>query len=422
MSFIKDIIRDLARRIMDLILANTRVVMAVVLVICVSATIIIAINARGRVGMAAADEDVGEPGTTTEGEENDFDPLDIPELPMELNKYPEVNRLITDYYQALTKGDSTAASLFRVDLDELDKIRIEEMAKYIIAYEDIEVYTKPGLTEGSFMVYICHNARLREIDVLVPGMMTYYVMPDEDGRLVIRIMDVDDDVREYISVLNFQDNLVDLYNRVQAEFNDLLVNNIEVDEYLEYMKRRLSEDVGIILAQMRQPDISVDIFRDDPDRNSDNGNNGNVHAPTDVMWLARTTTVVNIRSSDSENAERIDRAIAGQEFTVLEQKLNGWSRIRYQRGEAFIKSEFLEIISEIGGAPQSASSVTTTGRVRVTSNGVRVRSSPNTNSDVLGSVQNGSRLDMVEQMTNGWTQVVYDNQVGYIRSDLVAVE
>ena len=35
-----------------------------------------------------------------------------------------------------------------------------------------------------------------------------------------------------------------------------------------------------------------------------------------------------------------------QEFTVLEQKENGWSKIEYEGKDAYIKSDYLEVISE----------------------------------------------------------------------------
>ena len=400
-------------------MANTRIVMPLILLICVVATVIIAINARGRAGQetdalieaeVVTDEIVDLPNL-----------FDIPELPFELNKYPQVNQLIRDYYDALTLGDSEAAAQIRIDLDELGMIRIEEMAKYIEHYEDIEIYTKDGLTENSYVVYVCHKVKFREIDAPVPGMRPYYVMEGPDGQLAIKINDLDEDVQQYISILNFQDNFVDLHNKVAAEFNDLLASNQEVKEYIAYLEARLAEDIGVILSQILNPDITAEQLRDG-DGNVDGQVNGVGGQPQIVTsFLAKATAVVNIRSSDSETADRLGRAEIGQEFTVLEQRGNGWSKISHQGRDAFIKSEYLEIISEVSGAADSAAGAAA-AMVKVVSSNVRIRSTASTSGNVLGTANTGDRFELVEQMTNGWTQIKYGSQTGYIRSDFVEKE
>jgi uncharacterized protein YgiM (DUF1202 family) len=213
-----------------------------------------------------------------------------------------------------------------------------------------------------------------------------------------------------------QDDVEDLFNRVTVEYNDMIASDKDLEEFVAYMAAKLNETVGVVLAQMEQPDITADQVRDDQNSNSDAG--GEAPAVTGVM-LARATDVVNIRSSDSETADRLDRAIVGQEFTVLEQKGNGWSRVMYQDREAYIKSEYLEIIGEAGGQPEAVSSVTVAGKVKATDS-VRVRATASTNGTVLGTLHLGETVDMVEQMNNGWTKVVYGNTVAYVKSEFVA--
>ena len=59
---------------------------------------------------------------------------------------------------------------------------------------------------------------------------------------------------------------------------------------------------------------------------------------TEVNKKAKTTDVVNIRSSDSETADKVGKAQKGDEFVVLEQKINGWSKIKYNDKECYIKT------------------------------------------------------------------------------------
>ena len=412
--------RRITNTIADLVMAHTKIIMPIVLIVCVLLTVVIAINARDRAKTERSEETDGVAVT----EEVDLpDMITIPELPLELNKYPEITALMLEYYQALADGDSIRASELCIDLGELEMIRIEEMAKYIDTHATIEVYTKDGLTDGSYVVYVVSWVRFHDVEALMPGMRTFYLKPDENGDLVIRKAQLDDNIIEYIRTVSLQDNVIDLYNKITVEFNDLIASDQELEEFVAFMTAKIDENVGVVLAQTVQPDITADQFRNDngenDDENDTNGNDADDNQRTvSTTVIARATSVVNIRSSDSETADRVGRAIVGEEFTVIEQRGNGWSQIRYNNRDAFIKSEFLEVIGEIGGA---AESVTISGRVKVTGSNVRVRSTASTSGQVLGTASTGDRFDFVETVS-GWAKVIYNNQIGYIRNDFIERE
>ncbi|MCL2052335.1 MAG: SH3 domain-containing protein [Lachnospiraceae bacterium] len=408
-------------KLADLVLAHTRIIMPVILVACVMVTVIIAINARDRAGTVGAAIPQGE---YVPDDIELPDSILIPEYPLELNKYPEVNALIKEYYLALAEGDSVRASELSIDLGELEMIRIEEMAKYIDYYHTVDVYTKPGLTENTYIAYVSSRVKFYEMDALLPGMQGFYLMPNDEGDLIIRKnLDenaLDEKVVEYVHTLLLRDNVIDLYNKVNVEFNDMMAEDKELEEFIGFMMAKIDENVGIVLAQSVQPDITADQLRNDPDDDNENGTNteNDTQETVPVTVLARAIEVVNIRSSDSETADRLGRAIIGEEFTVLEQKGNGWSRISFNNRDAYIKSEFLEIIGEIGG---QASSAETDGRVRVTSSNVRVRASASTSGNIIGTANRGDRFDFVETVS-GWAKIIYNNEIGYIRNDFIERE
>jgi len=65
--------------------------------------------------------------------------------------------------------------------------------------------------------------------------------------------------------------------------------------------------------------------------------------PSMVVTKVKAIDVVNIRTSDSETADKLGKAAVGDEFTLLEERGNGWSKVEYDGGEAFIKSDFVNI-------------------------------------------------------------------------------
>ncbi|MDR0220811.1 MAG: SH3 domain-containing protein [Lachnospiraceae bacterium] len=405
-------VKALLNRTVEFLLGHTRIIMPVVLVACIAATVLIAINARGCAGEEGSE--VPEAESVSE-EEEAADSLAIPDVPLVLGGNPEVEELIKNYYEAMAEGDLEIAQIIRVDLDELALIRIEEMAKYIEYYDNIDVYMQDGPDENTYVAYVSSLVKFKEIDTLLPGVQSFYIMPDEFNELVIKKSQLEGYVYDYVIALSMQDDVEDLFNKVNVQYNDLIASDRELEEFVAYMAAKINETVGVVLAQMEQPDITADQVRDDPNNNTAAG--GETPASTTIM-LARATDVVNIRSSDSETADRLDRAIVGQEFTVLEQKGNGWSRVKYKDRDAYIKSEYLEIIGEAGGQPESASSVTVTGKVKATDS-VRVRATASTNGTVLGTLHIGEQVDLVEQMSNGWTKVVYGGTVAYVKSEFV---
>ena len=53
--------------------------------------------------------------------------------------------------------------------------------------------------------------------------------------------------------------------------------------------------------------------------------------------------------------------------------------------------------------------------------GVRVRSQPNTSSEILATLTNGASVQVVQSAGNGWYQISYEGLTGYVSSDYVSV-
>lgn len=60
--------------------------------------------------------------------------------------------------------------------------------------------------------------------------------------------------------------------------------------------------------------------------------------------VVETTDTVNIRAKAGTDAEKLGLASKGEQYILLEQQADGWSRIEYEDGEAYIKSEYLKIV------------------------------------------------------------------------------
>jgi len=407
----------------DWIMDNTKIVMPVVLVVCVLITIFVAINANQK---EALKKEAEEAAAAIAGQEESalVEGLSTPVYELEENAYPEVNSIIKTYYDAQASGDVEAITALNTYLNDIEKIRIQEMSKYIEGYPVLNIYTKPGLSENTYVAYVYSEVKFTDVDQELPGLKTYYIGQDGDGQYFINDGTYDDAVRNYIKEVTLQDDVVDLNNKVVVEYNDLLAEDDELNEYVAYLKEKINEDVGVILAQEEAPDAAEEAVEEaEGEATEEAGSTDNIST---TVTMVKATDVVNIRTSDSETADKIDKAQIGQEFQLLEQRGNGWSKVEYNGEDAYIKSEYLETVSEetvadTGSAETESTdsdSGTVSGTVTVKEN-VKVRASASTTADSLGTVYVGEKLDLIMKQADGWTKVKYKGQTAFVKSDYV---
>ena len=411
----------------DWIMDHTKIVMPVVLVVCVIITVFFAVNANRKEALEKEAE-MAAAAVAQEEESAEQEETLTPVYELEKNAYPEVNSIVRTYYDAQTSGDIEVVSALNTYLNEIEKIRVEELSKYIEDYPVLDVYTKPGLEENTYVAYVYSEVKFKDIEQALPGMQTYYIGQNENQEFFINDGTYDDSVWNYIKEVTLQDDVVDLNNKVVVEYNEYLAADEELNEFVAYLKEKINEEVGEILAKAEQPaeeevPAAQEEAAESADTQEDNAQQPVQESQTSAVQTVKATDVVNIRTSDSETADKIDKAQAGQEFRLLEQRGNGWSKVEFNGGDAYIKSEYLEVVPDAqvpaaGDEPQTASAQESQGTVSVIEN-VRVRKSASTESESLGTAYVGDELELLMKQADGWTRVKYKGETAYVKSEYV---
>jgi len=140
---------------------------------------------------------------------------------------------------------------------------------------------------------------------------------------------------------------------------------------------------------------------------TDEGNTGSATQTGPVY--ATATTTVNVRKSDSEIAEKITKVTNGTKVEVLEQKVNGWSKVRVDGKEGYIKSEYLRMAEVVTG--EAIGTVTAKETVNV-------RMAASTDSEKLGVLAGGDTADLLEKIDD-WCKINYNGSVGYVKAEFV---
>lgn len=412
---------------------HAKIIMPIVLAVCVIVTVVISVNANKR--EAQKQEDVA---ANSPLEEMTGDTAKVPEVELKENDNPQITELINAYYAAQVDGNTDAVLELLDGIDDTAIMRIQEMSKYIESYPTIDIYTKVGAKENTYVVYVDSLLKFADYDKPVPGLATYYVCQREDGSYYISFnQEGDKNELDYIREVSLQDDAVDLNNKVAAAYNNLLAENPELAQIILDVKEEIEKNIGEALAQAEAENEAASANQN-PEADAETGDAPAPETIT-VVTKVKATDVVNIRSSDSETADKLGKAALGEEFDLIEKIENGWSKVAYEGGEAFIKSEYLEDIetTEVAvndnvdaaagdnnqngastDAPQQTADITTTGTVTVIDN-VRIRSGASEDSEKLATAYVGEKLELVMKQADGWTKIKYNGKIAYVKSDYV---
>lgn len=424
---IQDFLKAKFEILKDWLIRYSKIVMPVVLAVCVLITVVTAVSANKRrieqEETAVATEEVNVSDTM----------IAVPQVPLEQDAVPGLNEFIQTYYNAMVEGDTDTLSSIVEYMDATELIRAVEMSKYIESYPTVEVYTKKGPREGTYLTYVYAEMKFYDYERPVPGMKVLYVCTDENGDFYINEDgEEDDNELYYMRELNLQDDAIDLNNRAAAAYNDMVAEDVELATFLLELNEEIDKNVGEALARTEGSEQTGEETEDTPEETAETVEEP--ETPTMVVTKVKAIDVVNIRTSDSETADKIGKAAIGDEFTLLEEKGNGWSKVEYDGREAFIKSDYLEPsqtevavagddeenepVPEEEEEDNTSTPVASTGTVTVKEN-VRIRSGASETSEKLATAYAGEKLKVIMKQADGWTKIDYNGKTAYVKSDYV---
>ena len=264
----------------------------------------------------------------------------VPDVALAEDAYADVNALVNQYFAAMTTGDTAAITAMKDTAAQEDLIKIEKESAYIDEFDNIKVYTKPGPLTDSYVAFAYYEIKFKDISTLAPGLTTLYICPREDGSLYICDGDLDDNTTAYIKSVVAQDDVVDLFSMVETKYAEAIDADADLSSFMDNLSAKLDEEVSQAMAQAEG---NTEEATDATDTTQEEQPAEEEQPTENVMEEQVTATdTVNVRSSDSENADRIGQIAMGETVTRYEAKENGWSRISYNGGDGYVKSEYLQ--------------------------------------------------------------------------------
>lgn len=159
---------------------------------------------------------------------------------LEKNAYENINKLMEQYYAAKLNNN---ISDFEPLVNSTDYINIKDngrRTKYIENYENITCYTRQGLKENTFIVYVYHETKFKDIKTVAPGLDRFYVKLRENKEPYIFFGEVDKNTTRFIKETDESEEVLDLVSKVNERYEKA----VAVDSKLHEFKLKLEEPVG----------------------------------------------------------------------------------------------------------------------------------------------------------------------------------
>lgn len=390
------------------IIKHNKVVLPAVVVVAVAITVSVSLSLSNRHKEAQQEAEIASAASETATETATED------VPLVANEEGAIYTLIATYYNAMATGDEETLRSVCDEISDKDMYRYVELSQYIDYYPTLEIYTKTGPEEGSVIAFVYYKISFVGHEEEVPGYQALYICTNDQGGLYIKRGENSEEVNEYIKTVSTQDDVVEFNNKITVEYNELMVDHPEVLQYISELDSQVSIAVGEKLANQVAGETQVaeagteEGSTDGQDTQTENGEQQ--EAEDQGPQYVTTTTTVNVRSSDSEQADKLGKVSGGTKLQVLEQRPNGWTKVDYEGKEGYIKTEFLQLA-------ESAAETETIGTVTATTN-INVRASASETADRLGVLSGGDSAELVG--TEGdWSKIKYNGQIGYVKSEYV---
>ncbi|MDO4276517.1 MAG: SH3 domain-containing protein [Eubacteriales bacterium] len=239
-------------------------------------------------------------GETDEKKEN-ANPME------ESNADSDISALIKSYYKALGGKDIATLKTLVDDLAPTDESKITNAKDYIEGYEVVNVYTKKGLTEDTYVVYARFDYICKGITTKAPALSWFYVVKDSEGNWKIDGGAVQDaEISAYVTEQQSDEDVKQLYLDTKQLYDQAQEDDPALAEFLAGLGEDASASVTV--------------------------NDGT---------MLTVTEDCNVRAEADGEAEVIGGLAAG---TQVEKKgVEGeWIQIDYEGQTAYVHSSLLE--------------------------------------------------------------------------------
>lgn len=149
----------------------------------------------------------------------------------------DITMLVKNYFDAKQRVDMTEMEECVSDVSHVEEKRLVTEAEYIEAYKNIEcTIRQDGLGEGAYRVYVYYEAKIYDIDTLVPSLTALYVTADKNGKFTIYLSTIKSEDQKAIEALDKSAEIQKMITSVQRKLEDIVSKNADVRDFYQMLE------------------------------------------------------------------------------------------------------------------------------------------------------------------------------------------
>lgn len=156
---------------------------------------------------------------------------DVAEVTYEVNAYPEINMLITEFLSHIVSGNEDGLRTLVLD-PNASMEQYMNRALYITEFSNINCYTLPGYSEKDTIVYVTYNITIPEVESKPIDIQQFYVINTDYGyRIDNTTPSVE--VATYINEQNLTESVQELYESIKNSIDQSLIDDPTFADFYE---------------------------------------------------------------------------------------------------------------------------------------------------------------------------------------------
>lgn len=118
------------------------------------------------------------------------------------------------------------------------------------------------------------------------------------------------------------------------------------------------------------------------------------------------TTILNVRNGTSADNKQIGYLEKGMPVEIVKKYSNGWYKIKYADSYGYVSGAYIELDEEVKD-------------IGTTKDNLNIRDGASLSNEQIGYLIKGKRVEIVDELKDGWYKIRYDDAYGYVSSKYI---
>lgn len=359
------------------------------------------------------------------------------------NKNEELNKLINDYYKAYASGDTDALKKVADPVSDQEVSYIQFYSQYIESFNDVKIFTKEGLSEGSYLCSVRVDLKYKDIKTPAPGLDFFYVETKDDKLFINNIYgsfnqtnniyEMDTEISDLIAIFIRQQDKLDKEAEVTDEYEAAIEKDADLktfmSETLQAAIVQWNSDYQVQVAAAAEEAAKAEEEAKAKAEEEAKAAEEAAKAAEEESnsFTAKTNAKANVRAQADKNSDRLGSVQKGTEITVYGEE-GDFYKFDYNGTKAYITKDAVTVSNgdaaeetqeEEEETPAAAQSFNKGDKITIKST-TNIRSKMDTSSSKVDVAYKGDTVEVIMSYAEGWTKVKFKKKEGFIRTDLLS--